>query len=301
MFPTLSEMARQWATSSSYHHGVLIAPAAIFLMRRRGTKTPVSPSWTALIPLGAAAFLWTIGRALSANILEQLAFVTLVIAGFAAGFGWRRAREAAFPLAFLYFMVPFGTSFTPLMQEIAASATMGLLKAIGVGASIDGLVITTAGGRFRIAESCAGLNFLLAALMISSAFGYMSFVGWKKRAAFIALAAMLALIANIARIMMVISIATASGGEIKIAADHLLFGWGFYALLVVGLILMGRRLADPAPQTPIHLDVGAEGADERRHGPIIAAILLLVLAAISAPAIDAAIAMTPIAESIGTY
>ncbi|MGE0410340.1 MAG: exosortase/archaeosortase family protein, partial [Amphiplicatus sp.] len=181
------------------------------------------------------------GRMAKADIVEHFAFVSLLIAGVCLIFGARNARAFAFPLAFLYFMVPFGASALPALQETTTGLAATLLNLVGVNAGRAGFIITTAAGPFHIAPSCAGLNFLLASLMIASLFAETALSGWRARVGFVFAAAVLAIAANALRAAIVIGAATLLGGAI--AADHILFGLIFYAMLIAALIAAGGRLA----------------------------------------------------------
>jgi EpsI family protein len=112
-------------------------------------------------------------------------------------------------------------------------------------ASIEGALITTRAGAFEIAEACAGLRFLIAAVMLAAIFSYVSFATWRKRAAFLTAAVAFALIANGLRVFALIFVATATDKRWAVGPDHLLVGWGFYAALFAILIAVGRRYADP--------------------------------------------------------
>ncbi|NWG70920.1 MAG: exosortase [Parvularculaceae bacterium] len=288
--PTVETMVRTWATAGAYHHGFLIAPLVLWLIWReerevRGDEarrsSPIRPAPDAaancnrgaLAAVAVSCALWLAGRALSANIIEQIAFVSLLIAGavLAFGPGWAKAR--AFPLAMLYFMVPFGTSLAPTLQAAAAGVVTSCLDFAGVETARDGLILSTATGRFEIAEGCAGLNFLLASLIIASVYGALSLRGWKKRLVLVAALGALAVLANFLRIFLVIALTEWSGGRIELAADHLLFGWALYGVLLVPALLAARRFADAAP-TPCAAPVAASS-----RKPLAFAIAAVVAAA----------------------
>ena len=276
--PSVVTMAKLWAGSSSFHHGFLIAPIVIALIRYRGADVERRASWPALALVAAFAALWLVGRAMSANLVEEIAFVGILIAGAAVAFGFAWAKAHAFPLLLLFLMVPAGVSLNPALQQIAATGAMALLSAAGVDTSIDGFLISTAAGRFEVAEGCSGLNFLLASLLIASVYAFLSMRTWRRRAMFVALGIVLALIANVLRVFLVIALATWSNGEIEIAADHLLFGWFLYGALLFGFILAGRRFADlDAPEHRAR-QPSMHAFDPR---PLAAAIALLGTAALA--------------------
>jgi exosortase len=241
-WPTVLELVSQWTGSSSFRHGFIVAPIALALALRVRSEGAARPSWPAFAGLGAAALLWVAGRIAEANLVEEVALVLLLIAGVGAFFGAEALRRRAFPLAFLFFMVPAGVSLLPALQSIAAVAASAFLTAAGISHERAGVVIVTAVGGFRIAESCAGLNFLLAALMVSTLFAHLRGLDWRYGALFALFAAALAILANGFRVFAVIAISTWSGGSIKIAADHFAFSLGLYGAFVLALAGVGVRL-----------------------------------------------------------
>lgn len=244
-WPTLREMTLTWLSSSTYHHCIIVAPLALW-MATQIDPPPASPrpSILALPLLAVAALLWLAGRAAHVNLVEELAFVSLLIAGVFVLFGPAYARRWAFPLLFLFFMVPFGSAFLPALQETAARGATVLLNASGVSAGLDGVLLTTSVGPFEIADACSGLNFLLAAAMLAAVYSWMRFTSLKKAAAFFALAMVLALAANVVRIYVVILAETLTHARYNISTDHIIFGWAFYGVLVFLLLAIGQRFAD---------------------------------------------------------
>jgi exosortase A len=242
-FPTVAAAVKTWATSSTYQHCFLVAPVAIWLAARKGLATPPHASFIAAVPLALFCLLWLFGRAATANIIEQFAFVGALIAAVTLVFGLRNASRWAFPLAFLVFIVPFGETAVPPLQELTARAATTLLNAAGVEASLNGDIIATTVGRFAVAEACAGLNFLLASAMIAAVFAHVSFLSRRKQAAFVALALSFAIVANILRAFLVILAATLTNGRYAIGADHFAFGLVFYGLLIAALLAVVMFLA----------------------------------------------------------
>jgi exosortase A len=254
-YPTLTEITRTWLSSSSFHHGLVVAPIAFWLCLRLGPPQEPARIWPpALLAILAVLVVWLVGRAANVAFVEETAFVAMVIALAALLFGPAYIRRWAFPLAFLFFMVPVGGGLLPLLQDFAAGGVIALLHLVGVEAARDGLVIATSAGRFAIAEACAGLNFLIAALMIAALFAHLSFRTARKALLFIGFSALFAIAANVLRAFVVILADTLTGGRFAIASNHFLFGWVFYGALIFVLIVIGRAFAD-APA-----DLGGRGA-----------------------------------------
>ena len=77
--------------------------------------------------MALCAGLWVIARGTGVAVVEQFAVVAMLSALALAVLGLPATRVLAFPLAFLFFMVPFGRAIVPwLMQATADMATLAL-------------------------------------------------------------------------------------------------------------------------------------------------------------------------------
>ncbi|MEM9616808.1 MAG: exosortase A [Pseudomonadota bacterium] len=245
LHPTAFAMANTWATSSSYIHGFVVAPVALWMIMTRSRRQLSNGSiLPGLLIMCVGALLWLMGRAASVSIVEQLSFISLLIGSVGVLFGARTLQDWNFPLVFLFFMVPFGEIIVPPLQMITATGVITLLSVLGGDIFLDGFFITTPAGVFEVAEACAGLNFMIAAAMVAAVFAYLHFESWNKRVAFLLFAVGVAILANALRAFLIIAIATLTKNQWAIGPDHLLVGWLFYAMVLFVLISVGLKYAD---------------------------------------------------------
>lgn len=242
--PGLEAMARSWATAS-YSHGAVAAPVSLLLVwlkrdRLRALAPRIWPLATAAV--AASTALLAAGLSLDAQIIQHAAIVGALVAGVAMIFGRRIAREIAFPLGFLIFMVPFGESAVPVLRVATAEASAALISVIDPAASLDRFVITTSGGRFHVAEACAGLHMTISTLMVATFLANYALAGWRNRVLLIAAGLALAAFANILRVVIVIAAAIVSGGDAGLAADHDGLGLVLYAGVFAFLAFLAARL-----------------------------------------------------------
>ncbi len=242
----LQSMASIWLTSSAYHHGLFAAPISIWLILRRKDWRNLSPIEDGLgvLILAAASTMLLFGRAAGADIVNHVALVIAIVGCVVCAFGRALAARWAFPLAFLFFMVPFGEELTPTLQHWASVVLAAALNLSGVETLRDGFMLTTVAGRFEVAASCAGLRFLLASAMISSLVAYLAFSDWRKRIAFIVLALTAAIFANWLRAYLIVMIATLTDRRLGIGPEHVMLGWIFYSVLILAMLAAVRRFAD---------------------------------------------------------
>jgi exosortase len=240
------DMARLAASSSSHHHALLALPLAAWLAARdRGARTiPACSDNLGVAALAISLMIWIVGRAGSVALIEHTGAVSALVSATIAAYGRARAAAWAPALFLMAFAVPFGDELTPVLQELSADIVETLLRAASVPATRDGLIFSTPVGSFEIAESCAGLRFLAAALMMSTLTAALFLQTTWKRLAFVAVAAMLALAANWLRAAAIIAGAVASERRFGVGVDHLYFGWVIYVALLGALILLAYKFRE---------------------------------------------------------
>ncbi len=245
LHPTAMDMVSKWAMSSSYMHGFAVAPVTLMMIRAKGhlplTNGSLIPGLTISL---IAASIWILGQAASVALISQLAFVGILIGFCGVIFGGDALRAWAFPLGFLFFMVPFGETLIPALQFSTAEIVVGLLKVVGGDVSLDGYLITTPIASFEVARACSGLNFLIAAMMIAAIFSYLHFTRWQKHLTFLLVAAITALLANGLRAFFIVAFTMITNDKWALGDDHLFLGWLFYAAVVFGLLYIGSKYAD---------------------------------------------------------
>lgn len=244
--PEAADMVRQWTWSSSYHHGWFAAPIALWLIldARDWRAAPFRVDTAGAVILIAALMLALVGRAIDAALVGHASVVAGVLGAAVFTLGRAFVRRSAFAFGFLVFMVPFGESLIPPLQGAAAIAVAGLLNLCGIETLRDGVLLTTGAGRFEMAESCAGLRFLLAGGMISALAAHLAFRGWRRQALFLAAAIALAIAANWLRAFFIVLTATVTDMRVGTGPEHVAFGWLFYFGLTLTLLLIARRFGD---------------------------------------------------------
>jgi len=196
---TLLAMSYTWRSSESFAHGPLMPVISAWLVWRKRaelTTLPVTPFWPALLALAGAGFGWLVARLAGVNTGEQFAIVAMIPAIVALALGWRVAWALAFPLAFLFFAVPFGDFLLPPMMELTADFTVAAVRASGVPILREGLTFELPSGRWSVVEACSGLRYLLAALPLSCLYAYLSYRALRTRLLFIGTVVVVAVVAN---------------------------------------------------------------------------------------------------------
>ena len=118
-----------------------------------------------------------IAGTLGAELFVSRVSIIFLIAGtvlFAAGFD--ALRVLAFPIAFLFLMVPppaiiFNQIAFPL-QLLASRFGEATLQALSIPVLREGNVITLANTTLEVAEACSGIRSLISLLTLGIVYGY---------------------------------------------------------------------------------------------------------------------------------
>lgn len=293
-FPTAAAMATIWWRSDTFAHCLLVLPIVAWLLWRDHARWLALPprrwAW-GLLPLGAAALLGLLGELTQVAAASQLALVlawqalTLVVLGPAV------ARAIAFPLLFLLFAVPIGEFLMPTMMGWTADFTVTALRLVGIPVYREGLQFVIPSGHWSVVEACSGVRYLMASLMVGTLFAYLNFNSLGKRLAFVGVSIVVPLVANWLRAFGIVMLGHLSGNELATGADHLIYGWVFFGVVMALMFMVGARFAEPV-RAPVALQGAAgESAHWASAGIALALLLAPVLTAASlrasAPALAA--------------
>jgi exosortase A len=255
MYPqTLRAMFNVWSTSDTYAHGFVVPLISLWLVWRIRepllTMVP-SPSGTAWVLLLGVVLLWLAGDLVAVNAATQLALVLMVMLAVPAVLGWGVSRRMAFPLAFLLFAVPVGDFMLPWLMERTADFTVLALRASGIPVYREGLQFVIPSGTWSVVEACSGIRYLIASFTVGCLFAYLSFNSLSKRLIFLGVAILVPLVANWLRAYMIVMIGHLSGNELATGVDHLIYGWLFFGVVILGMLFVGARWSDaPVPLEP---------------------------------------------------
>ena len=272
-----------WEGSTAYSHCFFVLPIALYLAWDRKLslvgRMPQPLPWVGLLvlPMGIA---WFGAERLGITEGRQLVAMTMVEALFLAVLGWRFFWALSAPLLYLYFLVPFGGFLTPMLQKLTAFFIPIGLGLAGIPFYMDAFLIEIPEGSFYVAEACAGLRFLIASVAFGVLYGCLIYRTLWKRALFMLASVIIPIIANGIRAFGIVWLGHVLGSAEAAATDHILYGWMFFSVVIILLILAGMPFREdeaPVPATT------ADPLPEERFAPALrplrAAALLAVLAA----------------------
>jgi exosortase A len=275
---------RVWIDSTAYNHCFLVLPLAGYLLwERRAVISSVSPDpalWP-LLTMPVLSAIWLVAAVLDIQEGRQLVMVAMFQVVILVALGPRVYRQLLAPFLFLFFLVPSGAFLVPSLQTITADIAVAGLRFFHIPVFSDGYFIEIPEGPFEIAEACAGLRFLIASTVFGCFFALVMYRSILRRVLFIILSVAVPIGANGLRALGIIVLAHLEGSAAAVEADHVLYGWLFFTLVIMVLIAIGMSFAErPGRSSPISSTTLQAPSLWRSAVAVSAAVLL----AISGPA-----------------
>lgn len=247
--PILYYMVLHWRAVEDYSHGFLVAPLAMwFAWERRAQlrRAPVGSSWWGLVPLVLGALSLMVGRLGVELMAMRVAFVLTLIGLVLLLLGRHVFRILAFPLLFLFLMVPLPQSLVNIiafpLQLIAADMAVDALFLLEIPALREGNIIHLASTQLFVAEACSGLRSLMALGTLAVVFAYFFRKNMGERIVIVVSAIPIAILVNAFRVALT-GILThrfgegAAEGVIHMTEGFFTFGLAFALLLFESWII----------------------------------------------------------------
>jgi exosortase A len=278
---------KTWDASTAYNHCWLVLPVAGWLAwQRRHRLAGLQPE---PMPLAAVAALgtgvaWLVAERLGIMEGRQLAAMAMVECFILAVLGWRIGKAMAAPLLYLFFLVPFGAFMVPALQHVTAWFIVSGLQVLGIPHYHDAFIIEIPAGTFLVAEACAGLRFIVAALAFGALYAFVMFRSPSRRLAVMALALIVPVMANGIRALGIVLLGNYLGSAQAAAADHLVYGWIFFSAVILLLVVAGLPFREDTTPLPVAPAPASPRATAGR-ATLLASAGLCCAAALAGPAL----------------
>jgi exosortase C (VPDSG-CTERM-specific) len=245
-----------YALRSDMNSYVVLVPllCAYFLWIRRSTlaKRSQSAFWRTLGIAAAGTIVWMMAMAFRPSqwmpadsdqlTLSTLAFVLLVWAGgfFFLGRDWM--RSAAFPMAFLIFMVPLPSAMVGTLEnasKLASAEAANMLFAItGTPTMRDGNVFQLPGITIEVAQECSGIRSSYVLVLTSLVAGNLFLTRTWARILLVCFVIPLGILRNAFRVWCIATLCINIGPQMIHSIIHRKGGPVFFTLSLIPLLLL---------------------------------------------------------------
>jgi exosortase A len=243
LHPTGVNMVAIWERSETYAHGYVVLPIALWLVWRKRhvlMATPAAPDLRLLPLAAAAAGLWLVARLMSVQVVEEYAFVGLLITAVWLLLGNKATRVMLFPLGFLLLMVPNGDNFLPQLQNFTADFTVFMLRLWGLPVYREGTFFSLPSGDWSVVEGCSGIRYIISSVTLGILYAYLTYRTLWKRVAFSIASFVVPIFANGMRATMIVLIAHYSDMKLALGVDHYIYGWVWFGIVMLIMFAVGN-------------------------------------------------------------
>jgi exosortase B len=239
----ISLYQKVWTNSDEMHGPIVFAVAmwALWSMRKTLSEITTQTSQMGWPVLVIGLCMYFVGRALEVMVLEIGSQLLVVSACLLLLGGWKAVRIAAFPLAFLFFLVPlpgnFVDSMTGALKQIVSNVAENVLYLLGYPIARSGVMLSIGPYQLLVADACSGLKSMFSLSAMGFLYVYLKdHKDWARNSFLIASLLPIAFAANVVRVIALILVTyhfgdAAGQGFVHDAAGIVLF---MVAILLLG-------------------------------------------------------------------
>jgi exosortase len=242
-------MARQWWSDPNYTHGLLVPIFAAFLLwreRANWNSVPARPSDYGL-PIMLFAISFLIVGILGSEHFTARASLILLIAGMVIFLaGWQALRSIAFPIGYLFFMIPLPAiiyyQITFPLQLLASRLGARGLVLLNVPTVREGNLLILPNCTLEVVEACSGVRSLLSLLAAVVGYAYLAEPAIWKRCVLVASVIPIVILSNGLRLVTLGELSFTYGPGVDSGAAHSAIGLGFFALAFLSVLVLHAAL-----------------------------------------------------------
>lgn len=242
----LANTARTWWSDPDAGHGLLLAPLAVMLAWRQGTRADARPNSGLGLALLVMAVLIRYVAVLAADAFLGRASMFLAVGALVVYvWGFRQVMAWWLPATLLALSVPLpeivlGALALPLQLK-ASSMGAWLLSLRDIPVQLDGNVIRLPGHDLFVTEACSGLRSLTALLSLGVLLGGTMLRHPLSRLGIVALAIPVAVVLNGVRVFITGFLVAFVDPSLADGFIHLTEGWLMFlvAFAILGLCTWG--------------------------------------------------------------
>jgi exosortase len=247
--PVLAHGVEVWRSDEELTFGFLVVPAAAALLAIRWrclATAPAAGDCRGLVALATGLVLLLLASRTNVHALAGASFLPVALGALAYLHGLAAVRLAALPIALvaaglsLYrgLLAPLGFALQHLTAQAATAAAVG----VGVPVRRSGLDLFTSNAHVVVAQSCSGMDSLLALLCVGALFVGLVRASMMRRLLLIAMVLPIILVANVLRVTLVLVLSGPLGLAAAQGVLHELLGASVFVAATVLFLAAGFAL-----------------------------------------------------------
>jgi exosortase len=251
-YPTFRWLVGEWLGNDYYSHGPLVPLISAFLAWRLWVKWPpeqrqIKPATLGLLPLGVGLAVYLYALLQRAYFAASLAMI-LVIAGLVWYLlGTAAVRRFAFPIGFLFFMVPlpFVEPLSVPLAQLTGAISAAIVRLLGVPITVNGAQITLPNAELVVGAQCSGLRSIVTLMTLVALVIFLVEGAWWKKLLLALSSIVIAGLGNVIRVASLLAVANIWGADAAFKYYHDYSGIVFFlsalALLLFFSWVLGCR------------------------------------------------------------
>ena len=246
-YQTTLDMAEVWWVNETFTHGFLVFPITLWLIWGKKDNLaglPPEPAPYVLVFTLLFCLSWLVSALIDIKVIMQLSMISIILSLAWGILGHKIFYFLLFPLLFLYLAVPIGQGLIPILMEFTANTTVYLVKLTGIPVYQEGFNFILPSGNWSVVEECSGVRYLIATVTLGIVYSYITYASLKKRLVFTALTIITPIAANSLRAFIIVMLGHYSGMTIATGADHLLYGWVLFGIIIITMFYIGSFWRD---------------------------------------------------------
>lgn len=235
-------------------HGFAIAALCLWLFwrYRANLQAPDHVPQGGWLLVALLSFAWMLAQAVSAQVVHLILTPLVLLAWLLAVRGLRATRAAAKIAAVFSLAIPLWEVLLWPLQMMTVLINRLLLHLMRIPATVDGSFIHLPDGIIEVANSCAGLNYLMAGLTLGAAYAALFARSRHERLIVMGTSAAVAIVSNWIRVFGLVLIGHYSRMQAPLLHEHGTYGWVIFALSMFPLFFLYEKITqrprgEPAP------------------------------------------------------
>jgi exosortase A len=213
----------------------------VWVRRKRIFAVQPCPNYWGFLCLAILAVVWLLGSLGEARVVEEFALLAMIGALIWALLGTQVLHILRFPLAFLFFAVPFGVALVPPLQDSTAWFVIHALTLSNVPAVLDNRTISLPNSVWTIAETCSGIRYMFASIVLGLFYSSLVYRLRKRQLLFLGASIALPVAANALRAYGIVLVGYLSNNKLAVGVDHIIYGGVFFVAIEIALLAAGVR------------------------------------------------------------